>query len=425
MAAHIDGKASSVMDVTGMAQKGGSVLSNIRIAPIDVGLYTPRLWQDSTDLLLGCDLVVTAGPLALGTLRVGIGHVVVNSDVVPTAQFQTNQNIDFNQNAMVASLRKHVGDQFFHAVDGTELTTRLMGDSIGTNIFMLGYAVQKGLIPLALSSVEEAIRLNGVAVQANLQTFNWGRLAAHDIEKVTQRAQAARGTALPAVAISQTLDQIIARREKLLTDWQDSAYAGEYRAFIDYVREAEKAKLGGTAFTETVARVLARVMAYKDEFEVARLYSNGDFQRRLQSEFEGDVKLRLYMAPPMISKRNSKGELIKRSFGSYMLFAFAWMTRFKWLRKTPLNIFGMSAERRMERELIPQYRALVERVFAKLTPQNAPDGIELVRLYEDIKGYGHVKERNHKLVMLAVSKLLDKFEGRAVVEAPVLFKKAS
>ncbi len=423
MAAHVDGKSSSVMDVTGMAQKGGSVLSNIRIAPQDTGLYTPRLWQDSTDLLLGCDLIVTAGPMALGTLRVGSGHVVVNSDVVPTAQFQTNQKIDFSQASLVASLRKHAGSDHVHAVDGTDLTTKLMGDSIGTNIFMLGYAVQKGLVPIALESVLEAIRLNGVAVKANLATFNWGRLAAHDIELVTQKAQAARGDIKPEAPLSQTPDEVIARREKLLTDWQDADYARDYRAFIDKVRTAEAAKLSGTAFTETVARVLARLMAYKDEFEVARLYSNGDFQKRLKSEFDGDYKLRLHMAPPLISKRNSKGELIKRSFGAYMLWAFSWMTRFKWLRKTPLNIFGMSAERKMERELIPQYRAHVERVLAKLTPQNAADAIELVRLYEDIKGYGHVKERNHGIVMQAVKTQVARFENPT--ETPVLFKKAS
>ena len=421
MAAHVDGKSSSVMDVTGMAQKGGSVLSNIRIAKLDDGLYTPRLWQDSTDLLLGCDLVVTAGPMALATLRVGTGHVVVNSDLVPTAQFQTNMKIDFGQAQMVAMLRKHAGEAFVHSVDGTDLTLKLMGDSIGTNIFMLGYAVQKGLVPIALESVMEAIRLNGVAVQANLTTFNWGRMAAHDHDLVAQRAASARGDVQPE-KISQTLDEVIARRESLLTAWQDAAYARDYRSFVDKVRGSAK----NDAFTETVARVLARLMAYKDEFEVARLYSNGDFQRRLQSEFEGGYKLKLHLAPPLLSKRNSKGELIKKSFsGALMLFAFGWLVHFKWLRKTPLNIFGMSAERKMERELIPQYRALVERVLGKLNAENAADAIEAVRLYEDIKGYGHVKERNHRAVMDAVASLLDKLEGRARVESPILFKKAS
>ena len=429
MAAHVDGKASSVMDVTGMAQKGGSVLSNIRIAKLDAGLYTPRLWQDSTDLLLGCDLVVSAGPVALSTLRAGTGHVVINSDVVPTAQFQTNQKIDFNQAAMLATLRKHAGADHLHEVDGTDLTLKLMGDSIGTNIFMLGFAAQKGLLPISLAALEEAIRLNGVAVKVNLQTFNWGRLAAHDPATVLARAKAARGDAQPE-PLSQTLDQVIARREKLLTDWQDAAYAQEYRVFVDKVRAAEKAKLGAssTGFTETVARVLARLMAYKDEFEVARLYSNGDFQRRLQGEFEGGYKLRLYMAPPLISKRNEKGELIKRSFGSYMFFMFAWMTRFKFLRKTPLNIFGMSAERKMERALIPEYRNLVDRVLGRLSPQNAAEATELVRIYEDIKGYGHVKERNCKAVKEQEAKLLQRYENPAevVVAAPApLHRRAS
>jgi indolepyruvate ferredoxin oxidoreductase len=421
MAAHIDGKASSVMDVTGMAQKGGSVLSNIRIAPIDAGLFTPRLWQDSTDLLLGCDLIVSAGPMALQTLRVGSGHVVVNSDVVPTAQFQTNQKIDFNQAAMVSTLRKHAGAEFVHAVDATELTLKLMGDSIGTNIFMLGFAVQKGLVPVSLAAIEQAIGMNGVAVQANLQTFNFGRLAAHDIARVVGMALAASGQVEPEV-LSQTLDEIIARREKLLTDWQDAAYARQYRSFVDKVRDAEKAKFGGATFTETVARVSARLMAYKDEFEVARLYTSGDFQRRLKSEFDGDFKLRFHLAPPITAKRNAKGELIKSSFGGYMLNAFSWIARFRFLRKTPLNVFGYTAERKMERQLIVDYRALVERVLARLTPDNATDAVELVRLYEDIKGYGHVKEANFEAVKLREAELLAGYEGQtaaAVAEVPV------
>lgn len=412
MAAHVAGVASSVMDVTGMAQKGGSVLSNIRIATREAGLYTPRLWQDSTNLLLGCDLIVTAGPLALQTLRVGSGHVVVNSDVVPTAQFQTNQTIDFSQAALLAGMRKQAGADHVHAVAGTELTTRLMGDSIGTNIFMLGYAVQKGFVPIELPAIEEAIRLNGVAVKANLETFAWGRIAAHDAARVAQIASAALGSVQPDAPVSQDLEDVIARRQSLLTDYQDAAYASSYRRFVDQVRQTEAARVGGTILTLTVARVLARLMAYKDEFEVARLYSNGDFRRRLQSEFDGDFKLRFVMAPPLLSKRNAKGELVKRSFGGYMLPLFGWMTRFKGLRHTPFNVFGYSAERRMERQLIGEYRLLVERVLAGLTAQNLAAATEIVRLFEDIKGFGHVKQRNLEAVMSKSRQLMNQYETR-------------
>ncbi|MET0658110.1 MAG: indolepyruvate ferredoxin oxidoreductase family protein, partial [Steroidobacteraceae bacterium] len=415
MAAHIDNKSSSVMDVTGMAQKGGSVLSNIRIAPKEEGIYTPRLWQDSSDLILGCDLIVTAGPMALQTLRVGSGHVLVNNDVVPTAQFQTNQKIDFNQAAMLASLRKYAGNDFVHMVPATELTTMLMGDSIGTNIFMLGYAAQKGLLPVSLAAVEEAIRLNGVAVDSNLQTFHWGRLAAHDVAKVIEAAQAARGTTLVETPLPQTLDEVIAHREKLLTDFQDAVYARAYREFVEKVRQAESQKTGGTTFTQTVVRVLARLMAYKDEFEVARLYSTGDFARRLKSEFEGDYTLRVLLAPPLFSKRNDKGELIKRSFGPYMFKAFGGLARLRWLRQTPFNIFGYTAERKMERQLIVEYRQLVERVLQRLTSQNATEATELIRIYEDIKGFGHVKERNFQQVKAQEAKLLQKYESPAPV----------
>ena len=410
MAAHIDAKACSVMDVTGMAQKGGSVLSNIRIATPDAGLYTTRLWADSTDLLLGCDLIVTAGPQALQTLRAGTGHIVVNSDVVPTAQFQTNNNIDFNQAALLETLRKHAGEDYVHRVDGTLLTTRLMGDSIGTNIFMLGYALQRGLLPLTLAAVEAAIRLNGVAVQANLHTLSWGRLAAHNIEQVTKAAMAAQGGPKLEAPLSQTLDELIGRRVQLLTDYQNAAYAGEYRAFVDQVRVAETAKLQGTTLTVTVARVLARLMTYKDEFEVARLYSNGDFLRRLRNEFDGDLKIKFHLAPPGIARRNTKGELLKRQFGGWMMSLFGGLARFKALRQTPLNIFGYSAERKMERQLIADYRTLVNRVLLRVTAENTPEAAELLRLYEDIKGYGHVKERNYQTVRQSLAKLLERYE---------------
>jgi indolepyruvate ferredoxin oxidoreductase len=355
--------------------------------------------------------------------------VVVNSDVVPTAQFQTNQKIDFNQAAMLNTLRKHAGKAFTHEVDATALTLRLMGDSIGTNIFMLGFAAQKGLLPVSLAALEEAIRLNGVAVAANLETLNWGRLAAHDLAAVLEAASSGSTRAAP-VILSQTLDEVIARREKLLTDWQDAAYAREYRGFVDKVRQLEGAALPGSAvLTEAVARVLAKLMAYKDEFEVARLYSNGDFMRRLQSEFEGDFKLKVHMAPPLVAPRNSKGELVKRPFrGGLMLPLFGWMTRFKGLRKTPLNVFGYTAERRMERELIGQYRALAERVLSRVSAHNATQALELLKLYDGIKGYGHVKERNVAAVRQQEAVLLAKYESQGaevLVALPTLPKAAA
>jgi indolepyruvate ferredoxin oxidoreductase len=417
MAAHVDGKASTVMDVTGMAQKGGSVLSNIRIAPAGVPLYTPRLWQDSTDLLLGCDIVVSSGPLALQTLRVDSGHVVVNSDVVPTAQFQNNQKIDFGHASLLASLRKLAGERL-HAVDGTALTTQLMGDSIGTNIFMLGFAAQKGLLPVSLAAIEEAIRLNGVAVKANLNTLNWGRLAAHDPARVEQLARAAGGGGEPN-QLPQTLDEVLASREKLLTAYQNPAYAQTYRSFIDPIRAAERERIGSEDVTTVVARVLAKLMAYKDEYEVARLYTNGDFQRRLSEQFDGDVQLKFHMAPPMIARRNSRGELIKRPFGGWMLGVFGWMARFRQLRGTAFDLFGYTAERRMERRLIDEYRALVERVIQRLDAGNKAQAVELLGQHDDIRGYGHVKERNAREVQERVQSLLSVYEQVRAPGEPV------
>jgi indolepyruvate ferredoxin oxidoreductase len=394
MAAHIDAKGCSVMDITGMAQKGGSVLSHIRLSRAPEDLFTARLWPESSDLLLGCDLVVSAGQEALRTLRSGEGHVVVNTDMAPTAQFQANQSIQFRAEDLLRAIVAVAGPQRLHSVEGTSLATRLMGDSIATNLFMLGFAVQKGLIPLSLESIREAIRLNGVAVQANLHTLEWGRLAAHDPDRTRMLAgasEAAQGTD----RISQSLDEVIARREQLLTDYQDAAYAARYRQLVDEVRQAEQVYAGSTALTEAVARNLAKLMAYKDEYEVARLYTNGDFEKRIREQFEGEYTLKFHLAPPLLARRDPvTGEPRKMEFGARTLPLFRVLAKLRGLRGTAFDVFGYSAERRKERAMVEDYFALIRKLLPELSQVNHASAVELASLPQSIRGFGHVKKRS-------------------------------
>jgi len=419
MAAHVDGKASSVMDITGMAQKGGAVLSHIRLSASKDRINAPRLWADSANLLIGCDLVVSAGAQVTTLLR-GEANIVVNGDVVPTAQFQRDQDIDFGKDAMLDVLRKLVGDQRVAEVSASSLATRLMGDSIATNVFMLGFAVQKGLVPLSVEAIEQAIRLNGVAIDFNLHTLAWGRMAAHDpdgLRALIEESAAGRTRELP---LARSLDEMMARRVDTLTQYQNAAYAAEYESFVDEVRAAER-KLGevGSDLSEAVARYLYKLMAYKDEYEVARLYSSGDFERRLKQQFEGNYRLKVHLAPPVISPKNEKtGKPGKIEFGPWMFKVFGVLAKLKVLRGTAFDIFGYSEERKRERALIGEYRGHIEHLLKGLDADKYALAVEIAALPELVKGYGHIKDENIEQYSARLeSKLREWDEGSAQILA--------
>lgn len=395
MAAHVDDKACSVMDITGMAQKGGAVLSHIRLGASKDHIHAPRLWTDSADLLIGCDLVVSSGAQVTGLVR-SEANVIVNNDVVPTAQFQRDQDIDFSKESMLDVLRQLVGKERLSHVPATTLATRLMGDSIATNVFMLGYALQKGFIPLSVESVEKAIELNGVAVAGNLHTLAWGRLAAQDpgaLDAIIAESLSGDTQELP---LSETFEQIVERRAETLTQYQNSAYANQYRRVVESVSAAERQSgVSGTALSESVARNLFKLMAYKDEYEVARLYTSGDFERRLKQQFDGDYTLKFHLAPPILSPKNQKtGEPGKIEFGPWVFKAFKVLARMKVLRGTAFDIFGYTQERKRERSLIEEYRSNIESMLAKLDKDNYALMLEITNLPEIIKGYGHIKDGN-------------------------------
>ncbi|MEN9316326.1 MAG: hypothetical protein RIS35_2719 [Pseudomonadota bacterium] len=392
MAAHLEGKGCSVLDNTGAAQKNGAVTSHVRIAPSPADLAGQRIPSGGTALILGCDMVVAASGPVLSTVDPGRTRAVVNTRLEPTAASVIDPDLDVSSASMTGPLVQAVGADRTDFVEATRLATALMGDSIATNLFMVGFAAQKGLLPVSLAAIERAIELNGVAVDANRATLAWGRLAAHDPAYVAKAA----GLAQAPVAAAADLPALVERFAAMLTDYQDAAYAQRYRSVVDAVAQAERRVLrDSTALAEAVARNLYKVMAYKDEYEVARLYTNGAFERKLRETFDGEVRLKFHLAPPLLAKRDpATGALAKREYGPWMFSAMKLLARMKGLRGTAFDVFGRTEERRTERALIDEYRMTIEGLLPSLDLGNLPVALQIARLPEKIRGFGHVKERN-------------------------------
>lgn len=390
MAAHIEGKGIVTQDAAGLAQKGGATWSHVLIADTPEEIRTTRVGMAAADLILGCDPIVTAAKETTLRMREGRTRVALNSHSTPTAAFVKNADWQNPAGQCVADITAAVGAAGLGLFDADAVATRLMGDSIFVNPLLLGYAWQKGWIPLGHASVLRAIELNAVAVEANKAAFEWGRQAAHDWARVQQLLT-------PAQTIQfqprETLDSLVARRAEFLTGYQNAAYADSYRAFVARVQTAES-RMGKTGLSEAVARYLFKLMAYKDEYEVARLHSDPAFLSRISGMFEGEYKLHYHLAPPLIARKNAKGELVKQPYGPAMGTAFRLLARLKGLRGTVLDPFGRTEERRTERALIGEYRACIEELLAGLRPANHAAAVEIARLPEQIRGYGHVKARH-------------------------------
>jgi len=424
MAAHLEGKGVTVLDVTGLAQKNGAVMSFVRLAEPGQALYAPRIGTAAADAVLGCDVVVTAGREALSRMGPGRTRVVANVARVPTAEFTRNPDWQFPLGAMEAAIVDAVGDDSAWFVDGTRLATALLGDAIAANLFMLGYAWQRGLVPLSAAAIERAIELNEVAVEQNKAAFAWGRVAAVDPARLEAAIEPAIGpTGAPPVSrrLSGSLEELVARRIDELVEYQDERYARRYAAAVERVKAAERALVGGEgrlALTEAVARNLFRLMAYKDEYEVARLYTSDEFVARLNERFEGDFRLGVHLAPPLLARRNARGELVKREYGPWVFKAFALLARLRRLRGTVFDPFGRTAERRMERRLVADYEADIARLLASLDAQRLPLATQIASVPEEIRGFGHVKERNLKTALARRQQLLDEyFAERATAAA--------
>jgi indolepyruvate ferredoxin oxidoreductase len=424
-AANLEGKGCSVLDQAGLAQKFGPVVSHIRIAARQQDLFAVRIAAGEAHLLLGCDLLVSSGPDAIAKLNSAKSFAVINSQQTPTAEFTRNPDAEFPAEAMMQTIREAVGAEKTHFVQATDLATKLMGDSIASNLFMLGYAFQLGLIPLTSAAIEKAIELNGVAVNLNQQAFLWGRRAAHDLPAV-QKAANPDADPVPAFD-SLDLEQRLSNNVKLLGDYQNHAYGERYLALVNKVRDAEARLFPGEqlALTEAVAFNYFKLLAYKDEYEVARLYSNGDFTRQLQAQFEGDYRLEFHLAPSWLAKRApNNGKPRKRSFGPWMLKAFDVLAKFKFLRGTAFDPFGHSLERKQERDLIDSYVSDIDLILLHLKASNRHTALSLARLPERIRGYGHVKESAMNAAALQAGRMRHSLVS-GEVELPKLYEVAA
>ena len=414
MAAHLEGKGCSVLDMMGLAQKGGAVTTHLRLASTPGAVTTTRIAASKANLILGCDLVVAASPDSLKTVRHGHTHIMANTQEVMTGDFTRQADFKYPKKALLDSLRLSAGDTQTVTLDASQLATALLGDAIATNLFMLGYAYQKGWIPLSGEALDRAIELNAVAVDFNKQAFLWGRRAAHNLAQVTKLALP---TAPVELADYRPLDlgELIARREAFLADYQNQAYSKRYRRLVDAARSAESLlNTSQTEFSTAVARYFFKLMAYKDEYEVARLYSNGDFRRKLDSQFEGNYKLQFYLAPPLWAKRDpTSGVLRKKAYGPWLLKAFTYLAKLRRLRGTPFDLFGYTYERRQERTSIKDYEALILEINTSLSSENYPLAAELASLPEYIRGYGHVKQRHIEKVKAQRAELLQRFRQPA------------
>nr|WP_295470051.1 indolepyruvate ferredoxin oxidoreductase family protein [Mesorhizobium sp.] len=393
MAAHLEGKGCGMIDMAGLAQKGGAVFSHIRIAPTPDDINAIRVSAGKADLVLGCDLVVSGAKKVLASAREGRTIFVANTAEVMPGDFTRQTDFSLPTERLKKAIRQAVGDENAHFFDATRSASTLFGNSVGANMFMLGFAYQHGGLPVSADAVERAIELNGEAVKMNIAAFRWGRRAAHDPETVSKLAQSVQGGEKPALA--QTLDEIVARRVEFLTAYQNAAYAKRYAERIERLRQAEaRAVPGSTAVTEAAARNLFKLMAVKDEYEVARLYTDGSFRKQLAAQFQGFDSLEFHLAPPILGRKGSDGLPRKSSFGPWMMKAFGVLAAFKGLRGTALDIFGYSAERRMERRLIAEYEADLDLIEKHLAPASADAAAALASVPALIRGYGHVKAGN-------------------------------
>ncbi len=398
MAAHLESKGVSTLDFTGLAQKNGAVISHIRIADTPSGLDAVRIGELSADLLLGCDMVVAGSLDALTRCDAGRTHAIINTHETPTADFTLDTNVTLPAAATKRAIRTRMGDGLCDFLDVTSLATNLFGDAIATNLMLLGYAFQKGFIPLSGASIERAIELNQVAVQQNLKSFRWGRLLAHDPDAVLRRANEDKVEVLP---IAQSRDEQDTRRVAFLTDYQNRANAKRYEHLVARVKAAEEgARARSTDLTDTVAESYFRLLAYKDEYEVARAWSDPALMRKVRSEFAGDFKLKFHMAPPLLAgKDKSTGHATKRELpGSIMVPLLKTMAKGRRLRGTFLDPFGYQVERQLERRLITDFERTVDKLLEKLSGDNLDFAVAIAALPQKIKGFGHIKMKNYEVV---------------------------
>ena len=407
MAAHIEGKGCATLNQTGLAQKFGAVVSHVRVANAQSDIKAVRIPAGEADLLIGCDLVVSTGYEAMGKVSHGRTHAVINDNEQPTAAFVQDPDALFPAEGMRKKVCAEVGEhlEFVHA---SEIALALTGDAMGTNLFLLGYAWQRGWVPVTQEALERAIELNAVAVEFNKNAFLLGRRFAHQ----PQRVKSLLPTDASADDVNLTLGPLVEDRFQRLVAYQSVGYAQHYRDHIERMRGIDSDADADDSLTHAVAKQLFKLMAYKDEYEVARLYSDGAFKAGLEAKFTGNYSLRFHLAPPLLSKINADtGKVTKREFGMWVMYLFRLLAKLKWVRGTRLDLFALTMERRLEREDLSRYEADLKEICAGLNTHNYGTAVELAKLPEKLRGYGHIKARNREALLLRRNQLLNEFRG--------------
>lgn len=394
MAGHLEGKGIGIIDMSGLAQKGGPVAVHLKLADNPDEIKAIRASIAGADLILGGDLVVTASEPILKTIREGRTSVVSNCSQTVTADFTRNPDLQIPFDEMRLALEARAGKQNSFFVDALRYVNALMGDSIAGNLFVFGYAFQLGLIPVSYDSIVQAIEMNNVAVKLNIQAFNWGRLFAIKPEVVNAYTESVAGTGkAPRL---DNLDDIVEKRVKELTDYQNTDYADRYRRKVEQLRKIESERIPGClSLTMAVAKSYFKLLAYKDEYEVARLYTDGTFSETLQDQFKGRIRLKIHLAPPLLSRQNPvTGNIEKREFGAWILRLMRILTYFKFFRGGPFDPFGYTEDRKLERRLITEYETYLSRIIDVLDESNHSIALELAELPQKIRGFGHIKKES-------------------------------
>jgi indolepyruvate ferredoxin oxidoreductase len=393
MAAHLEGKGVGVIDMAGLAQKGGAVYSHMRIAERPEDIHAIRVAAGGADLVLGGDIVVAGNKKVLAAVKPGTTMVINTAEFLP-GDFTRNPDFSLPTARLKRAITTAAGEEHTRFVDATRLATALFGSSLAANVFLVGYAYQLGTLPLSADAIEQAIALNGEAVAINTAAFRWGRRAALDLAAVEAAAAPKAETRDDNRRLSQSFDETVERRVAFLTAYQNARHAARYRAVVERAKAAEAAKAPGQCgLAEAVARYLFKLMAYKDEYEVARLYTDGSFLKQVANDLGGDnLRFEFHLAPPLLARTDPEtGRPRKMSFGPWMMKVFSVLAKLKFLRGTPLDPFGYSQERRTERKLIKDYQAMLDEVLGKLTPENHPVAVALAAIPEKIRGFGPIK----------------------------------
>ncbi len=423
MAAHLEGKGVGVLDMAGLAQKGGAVFSYIRFAENPEAIHAIRVAAGRADLILGGDIVVAGTRKILAAVKPGATEMIVNTAEFLPGDFTRNADFSLPSERLKRAILADAGRDKTHFINASGIANALFGQSISANMFMVGYAYQLGAIPVSSAAIEKAIELNGEAVKMNQAAFHWGRRAVIDLAAVENLAKPAASIASDARHLSELFEETVQRRVQFLTAYQNAAYAERYRTLVDKAKAAEQSRAPGkSGFADAIARYLFKLMAYKDEYEVARLYTDGAFLKQVETEFDGDnLRFEFHLAPPILAKVDkATGVPRKMSFGPWMLPAFRLLAKFKFLRGTAVDPFGRTRERRTERKLIADYEAMLSEVLAKLTPENHHLAVGLAVIPEKIRGFGHVKQQHLATAEADEAALLEQFRAGS----PALLKAA-